>query len=591
VDQSWFEMGDIRRRKLKNSVWIPLRAIKEIQDGRYGYAGYKKEFCGTGSIAVPVDKKESAEKLGWRDIGIIPKHSGVYWDSGYTPVDVYEGCDRELLGLHLVLDQHFNSMEVREWHLHQDFAITLGLKRENDVWVCPNEGYVEVVHLCRSTDGRPILLEVRAEYLKDYLCARGMGLYVTSFYSRDIVTEDASFIDWKDGSKDDKTENDRWEGRVIEIHEGGHSYGGSMAVFHIARTDVDESDDIPDISGITTDENTISSSWERKFEGRKLYGVLGELWRNEWIDPAQISQRIKEDKLPPSVFFIVDEVGNKASKDSLVDAGKWLWFRPDVIMALAHRRGGSLSWYTRDTGSVSCSPDYHIQFGINGLGLVNVYAKDLVLLPVWQQQIWAGYNISPEGGVSEELLASQVRAQPANTQAPEEFLKRGLRLVNTLAQDRLNIALFKEHAFIPELLERTHRFRAVDEAGLYALAKDVARLTADSLDTAAIQSIVSPPKKTNWGSLKSLENLIALKIDSEKARSMMSALVGVYELRHADAHLPSSEIDEAFALLKVDRSLPTVLQGYQLLHSCVSSIWGTIEVLQRWDELDGDTSL
>jgi hypothetical protein len=147
--------------------------------------------------------------------------------------------------------------------------------------------------------------------------------------------------------------------------------------------------------------------------------------------------------LPPSVFFIVDEEGNKESKETLADAGKWLWFKPDVIMALAHRRGGALNWYTKDTGSVSCSPDHGVHFGINRLGLINVYAKDVALLPEWQQQIWAGHNIGPEGGVSEELLASQVRAEPADTQAPEEFLKRGIDVINTLAQEKLNISFFR----------------------------------------------------------------------------------------------------------------------------------------------------
>jgi hypothetical protein len=355
-----------------------------------------------------------------------------------------------------------------------------------------------------------------------------------------------------------------------------------MAVFHVSRTDIDETDDIPDISAMPTDQNTKSSSWEHEYKGIKLYRILGELWRSEWIEPAKISSRVREDNPPPSVFFVVDEQGNKENKETLTESGKWLWFKPDVIMALAHRRGGGLNWYTRDTGSVHCSPDYDVHFGINTLGLVNVYAKDVTLLPEWQQRIWAGYNVSPEGGVSEELLASQVRAEPADTQAPEEFLRNGIEVANQLSREKLNISLFREHDLLPQLFERTHRFRAIDDEGLYALAKDVARLTADNLDTAAIQSIVTPPPKLDWGSLKSLENLLAIKIDTRKARLITSALVGAYELRHADAHLPGNDIDEAFALLRIDRSLPTVLQGYQLLDSCVSSIYELIGVLKEW---------
>jgi hypothetical protein len=134
---------------------------------------------------------------------------------------------------------------------------------------------------------------------------------------------------------------------VVDIHEGGHPYGEKIAVFHAARTDVDESDDIPDISGVPTDKNIKSNLWEKSFEGKKLFMVMGSLWRNEWVEPAKTSPRIRRDALPSSVFFIVDEQGNKETKETLADSGRWLWFKPDVIMALAHRRGGSLAWYTR----------------------------------------------------------------------------------------------------------------------------------------------------------------------------------------------------------------------------------------------------
>jgi len=217
--------------------------------------------------------------------------------------------------------------------------------------------------------------------------------------------------------------------------------------------------------------------------------------------------------------------------------------------------------------------------------LINVYAKDIALLPEWQQKIWAGYNISPEGKVSEELLASQMKADPANTQAPEDFLAKGLSKLNHFAELRLRISIIRQNNNIPDLIAHIHRFRAIDKAGLYALAKDIARLTADSIDAAAIQTIVSPQKGTKWGSLKSLENLIALKIDPKIARAMLGPLFGIYELRHADAHLPSSEIDAARALVDVDQNLPFILQGYQLLCACVDSIYGIAGVLRQWDTL------
>jgi hypothetical protein len=47
--------------------------------------------------------------------------------------------------------------------------------------------------------------------------------------------------------------------------------------------------------------------------------------------------------------------------------------------------------------------------------------------------------------------------------------------------------------------------------------------------------------------------------------------------------MPSGEVDEAFALLGIDRNNPYVHQGYQVLHACVSSIYGIVNVLKNWN--------
>jgi len=184
---------------------------------------------------------------------------------------------------------------------------------------------------------------------------------------------------------------------------------------------------------------------------------------------------------------------------------------------------------------------------VNDIGLVTVYAKDGILAE-WKQRIWAGFNVSPEGGVSKELLAAQAEGTPAATQAPEAFLPKAFASLNEVTMSNFSFRLFREHSDFESLIASAHRFRATDQAGVYSLAKDLARLTADSIDTAAVQKLVQPPKGEKWGSLKSLEKLLGLHVTADVARSLVGPLVGIYELRHADAHLASSEIDDAFAL-------------------------------------------
>jgi hypothetical protein len=583
MDQEWFEMVDIRRRKLNNAVWIPLRASQTLEATvERGHIGHREEFFGAGSIAVPLEKRTSADTLGWTDIGLRRTHKGGIQDRCYVAADVVDGYELKLGAVALVLEQEGNADDPTEWHLHQDFVITLKLKRERDTWLAMDEGYVEVAHL-RRHNGRPILLEVRAEHLKDYLCARGMALYVSTYRNREETVNDAGHINWPENPFRQISDGDRWEGRRTEIHEGGYPFGSSVAVLHMGREGIDFQEDVPVIG--PSDENVVSKSWIIQRKGEKLIRIHGELWRNEWVEPGDHSPRIRGDKLPPSAFFITDTKGTRCSAEGLEGTGGWLWFRPEVMVALSHRRGGGLRWYTRDTGGVKCSPtNSYLPFGVNKLGLVNVFAKDVGFLPEWIQTFWAAYNVGPEGGVSEELLAAQAEGWPADTQAPEELLPKALDLLNEKANKKFGFDLFRAHEQYETLIAGAHRFRSTDRAAFFSLAKDLARLTADRIDVSAVQKIVAPPKGEKWGSLKSLENLAALTAGSAEARLLIGPLAGIYELRHADAHLASGDIEDALALAKVDRDTPFVFQGYQLLHSCVSALYSIAKALDEFPD-------
>jgi hypothetical protein len=582
MNQEWFEMHDVRQRRLNTAVWIPLRASRSASSGESGKLGHKDEFFGATSIAVPVHQKAQAETLDWMSIGLRHSHCGYVEGGLYKPADEFEGYGRDLSAVALALEQDGNSDEFSEWHLHQDLAITLKLKREGDNWLAMNEAYIEVARLKRDERGGPILLEIRAEFLKDYLCARGMALFVSSYRSRQEILADSTNINWADEPFRQVSGGDRWEGRRTEIVEGGHLFGSSAAVLWLGRENVDAEQDVPTIA--PTDANLVSKSWTKNFEGTKLVRIQGELWRSEWVEPASNSPRVRGDELPASVFFVTDAEGRRQAGDALEATGGWLWFRPDSIVAVSSTRGGGLTWYTRDTGGVKGSPGSYLDFGINSVGLVNVYAKDIGNLAEWKQRIWAGFNVSPEGGVSSELLAAQANGIPADTQAPEAFLPKAFGLLNEATNARFQFRLFREHADFESLIAVTHRFRATGQAGLFSLAKDLARLTADSIDGSAIQKIVQPPKGEKWGSLKSLEKLMGTVVEAGQARSLLSPLVGVYELRLADAHLVGSEVDEAFQLARVDRSKPFVLQGFDLLDSCVSALCALLRVLNKGAE-------
>ena len=188
--------------------------------------------------------------------------------------------------------------------------------------------------------------------------------------------------------------------------------------------------------------------------------------------------------------------------------------------------------------------------------------------------------MSPEGGISDELLDSQMRVEPADTQAPEGFLAASLHDFATVTWEKFGVVILRHHKDIAEIVSRTHRFRATDWAGLLALAKDLTRVTADSIDAVEIHKLLSLPTKERPGSLKSLEKLLAKSIDPDMARTIMTPLVATYELRLADAHLASDRIQESLTLAGLDLDAPTVFQGLQLINNCVASLCAIIDVFQ-----------
>jgi hypothetical protein len=192
-----------------------------------------------------------------------------------------------------------------------------------------------------------------------------------------------------------------------------------------------------------------------------------------------------------------------------------------------------------------------------------------------------GHNISPEGGVSAELLASQVKARPASTLAPEAFLEKAVQHLDRVFRRKWGKSLFRLHKDTSEIVRKASRFRSTDLPSLLALAKDLARLTADSIDVESLHAIVPLEKsETRRGSLKSLERVLGTLVSADEARRIMGPLFGVYNLRVGDAHLASSEIDNEFCLVGIDRSATPLEQGFQLLFGTVEAIFAIAHIVE-----------
>lgn len=523
--ESYFELTDIR--SLDGQTWIPLRQTTETQlDPPESTISSLEEYAGIATAAIENSHRPAASKLGWSNGLDADAHRAGVEAWGYKCADIFRDWTTPL-GINLVIDQFVEEARRVIWHLHPDLVVALGLLREDDRWFRPKEGWVEVVRLERDTVGKPVKIEIRAEYLRDYLSARGMALYCSSYHERVMVSVNRPALSWPKGRFDKQTGGDRREGIIRKTdypHPGGHF-------------------------------------WSR-----------GALWRTEWVEAGEMSTRVRGDSDPHISTFALTNDGARAPASALSKSIGWLFFAPTVVLPLMRHRGARLRWYSQETGSLGATSD-SVHFGLNDLGLITVFAKDIGQLAPWEQRIWSAHNVTPEGGVSAELFAAQMEVNPASTIAPETRVESALSALDTAFTKKHGLTLLRDHEMVASLLRRAHRFQVAEADGILELAKDLTRLFAERVEVDSILTIVPLAKgEKKIGSLKALERLVAHHSTSDDAKAMMAPLFGIMDLRIADAHLGSSNVASGLARTAVDAKSPPANQGRQMISSFVDTL-------------------
>lgn len=563
------------RRLFANSTWVPLRASVKIERGnpRVTEVGHISEYFGCGSVAFPPKHREVAENLSWGRIGI--SHSArpfAYEDGYYSPVEEYQYNDKEPIGVELVFEHDQPVVGGRHWLLNPDLIIALRLIKEGSNWVRPEEDFVVVARETSDEDGSHSQIEIKREFLLDYLSARGLSLRL-SYYRQRVenvsALRDSDYAGLSD--REDQRDGGRFELRIRGLND---VFGGSWASLRVWRTDVDPDEDAP-VMGPERDDNTESEHREGHRGGYEGVRVEGEFWRDEWINSQQHSMRVRGDEDPARPQFIVETDGTRMPSRDLddEDIGRWLWFRPGIVSDLLGHRGFSLKWYTGETGAIVSTSGYATHFGINASDLITVYARDVARLPTWEQHIWASHNIVPEGKVSAELLAAQVAAEPASTHAFEELLFATMRMLEESFRKELNIPLFSHDIDDAAAMQHVSRFMSKDRASLLRLAKELVRVFSDRLNVRELRKLSTRVDKERLGSNKLLQDVLAQKIGADESRRIFRVIAGVYDMRVGDAHPTGSRIVEALELAGVDQNQSFLRQGQQLIYNFGSAIW------------------
>jgi hypothetical protein len=573
MNEDWIIQRKETRRLFSKATWVPLRTSCNDEQGKSTDIGYVNEFIGCGSVAFPPEHKAIAEGFGWSELGLIHNAEPYAYEDGYySSIEQYQYNDEEPIGIHLVFEHPQPVIGGRLWILNPDLVVALRLIKEGANWVRPEEKFEVVARELFDENGQHRLIEIKREFLIDYLAARNLSLRLTYYRKRveNVATLKGSpYANLKD--QQEKRDGGRFELRIRDLE---NIFGGSWALFRAWRTDIDEEEDAP-VMGAESDTNMGSESSRGERCGYEGVMVEGEFWRDEWIEHQGKSTRVRGDKDTNLPQFIVGTDGSRMASADLnnEDVGRWLWFHSSAINAFLGFRGFSMEWYTAETGCIRSTSGCVVHFGINSSDLITVYARDIARLSSWEQHIWAAHNVVPDGKVSNELLAAQVKAQPASTHAVEDLLFKAMKMLEEGFNQEFNISLYTNE--IDEAKTRVHlsRFMSKDQASLLTLAKELVRNFTDRLNVRELRMLSTHAEKNKLGSNKLLQDVLAQRIGIEKARHVFGAIVGAYDMRVGDAHPTSSKISDALKLAGVDENKSFLRQGEQLISNFGQSIW------------------
>lgn len=563
MDEKWLRMDDVILRKSKDRPWIPVWGYVE---DKYNGAGLPRRYdeCRIyNSLLVAVKDKKSAMKLSLSEIHPMAARYAVNGSDSYLSTRIERIGFDSVFGSLLVVKQNYVDDGAYNIFIDQDLLIDLRLKQEGDKWVRPCEAYREVIRLSRNQEGQINLVEIKSEYLKDWLCVRNQGLILVSHIERRLLSRDGNEVFTK--SEKSRVGGGHWEAWNYGCDDSGNGVLGDWTVMTCGYQSVDNDEDVPVFDHRTNKRSMVSSESIIPAQKISTRMDISQFVRTEWMPPGKTQRRMPFDQAG-SLSFICEADGRSKKGKALSFPARYLWFDNAVLKQLLETRGGWIRWCSQETGLIGFTGSSGIHFGINREGLVNVLAKDIAELAWWKQEIWKAHNVCPEGGVCSELTDAQQRCKPAKTFAPESLLQLAFEQIDAAyAGFSAGDPLFIPFDSLNKVGNSIQRFNVQSHDDVLWLAKQINRLVVESLNQDSMRRVAKIDKNEKINSLKLLERVLGLVTDKDRAHSLLSPLHAIYTLRTADSHIPGHEVAVALEKIGIQSTAQLIRQGGRMI--------------------------
>lgn len=562
-------MANVNKSGLTTKAWLqfddrnsyPYNPIASanviVSDFRYAADGDPRtdhwivDEWAVNSVLVPLDGLDQALKH-------ITYHADLKFDLGWNLDDRFEFGERYTI----------NGVEVRPLCLEYKHPVTeqvtLELDRRFVLYHSLKEG--ERGHYSHPLDHTTVAtLEIRSQefynptgtvivqrsYLRDFLAAIGCALVVASTSDRFANSPDAKELP-----------DDNFDSHLI--------------------------DDRIFLSMRVHSPNPPHEHWWQARSTLKRVQILypfdkPQFERSPWHFYGKI-----QDSSDQTPRFVCDSDGNKVPLTASEPIGQYgfLFFRPEVLDRFLRVEGYWVRFHMRTWGFAAV-PGSHsgIQLGINEIGLVSAFWKDLADLTIKEQSYWASFSCIPEGRVCHEMFETIVQQNPPFSPSVPELFETAREKFSRSFEVKFKIAIFSEHSPNERELQRLSvgpLHQGFDE--VLDLSKLLYGWLIETMSLETLRKAIGKPVNKEFRQIRLLEELlVSLGKTPIEARKLTAPLAALNELRVSAAHIGSSKLQPAFEILGEPRvpAKPRVAWDYIVnhVHSVLCEMAHTVSAL------------
>lgn len=517
-DTKWFEMVDVIGNIYGDTTWTPLWRYDVIRTGHADTVDYEEEVFRIRTLFAPLENKNRL--INGHFLNFNPDETYATIDCGtYCRPNVYY-LDSNIglaAGEYPVFSFLLPNGPDVEPLVSQDVIVALRLVRQGDEWIRPEECGIDVIRIERDEKSKIREIKIRTEILKDYLCARNLGLYVEEFRHRQKQTLHAPTVTWTECHGFDerfcKNGHYVWKGWVFE-HSDSENW---------------------------TEPSTLNGDLKLPF----FYRIEGQLWKQHWVSASVGSSRVGGDSEP--IQFVVSPNGEKHEISTLDDdeyGHRYLFFNPLIIIHLQDTPGVALKWVSRDVFTVSFPSHGEFLCGISRKGNIFAISSDIARMEDWAQNLWRRENILPEDLVdyqSHELFQNQMLCKFLRSEeSPEQVFARRVDELGVAFENRTGVKLWQDIDAGLEAIEKVSRFVSRTRHGLVELSKYILESLSERMSSSNLKSYIANDAVTKDKKSIQLFELALLKINpSISATALVQFIRNINSIRQVDAHLMS----------------------------------------------------